>query len=123
MNRRLSLIALFIFFSGLTPEAGLFAQTDLLDSLRSSIQKIEKDSINLTSSELDKILIYLNESKAASSKENIIYAYQQLAFGNYQLGNSNLSLKYYKLYVLELESWTKIKEYRERVRVYYIHLR
>ena len=91
-----------------------FAQTQTLDSLRNVVQEVTKDSIT-SATEIRRVLsAYLYQAKSNNSQEDVIYAYQQLAAVNYNSGNINQALKYYKLYVLELEELTEFEEYRDQ---------
>jgi hypothetical protein len=89
-------------------------QGNKLDSLRSLAYKIADDSISNTEHDLEIIRKFLHEAKLARSNEDIILSYQQLAAINYDLGHTNQSLRYYKLYVVELEQLSDFLAFKEQ---------
>ena len=111
MNSRITLPALLIILVILTAGKS-FAQSNTLDSLRNTVQLVTKDSVTSTSAKRRLLSAYLYQAKSNMSQEDVIYAYQQLAALNYNSGNINQALKYYKLYVLELEELTDFEVYR-----------
>jgi stage II sporulation SpoE-like protein len=89
-------------------------QDKKLDSLRALAYKIAHDSISNTENDLAIIRDFLHEAKLTRSDEDIIFSYQQLAAINYNLGHTNQSLRYYKLYVIELEQLSDFLTFKEQ---------
>ena len=81
-------------------------QSQKIDSLRVIILEHSTDSLPATEEEVIIVSEFLELSKDAGSKEDIILAYQQMAALNYSLGNANKALHYYRLYVLEQNQYT-----------------
>jgi hypothetical protein len=78
-------------------------QSNSLDSLRKIATEIAKDKTSSDNNDLNTIRDFLNIARQEQSSRDIIFAYQQLAAINYNLGNTNDALRYYKLYAVELE--------------------
>lgn len=112
MNRRFSLLVITLVL-GLWSSSDSFAQ-NTLDSLRTVVQRSVKDSTSNTSNSRRILSAYLYQAQSNNSSEDVIYAYQQLAALNYDDGDINQALKFYKLYVLELEELTEFEEYRDQ---------
>jgi hypothetical protein len=96
-------------------------QAKSIDSLRTRIYEIAQDSNSNEKNDLAIIRQYLSEAKLIRSNEDIIFAYQQLAAINYNLGNTNQALHYYKLYIVELEQLsdnTRFKQQRFEKNLY-----
>lgn len=112
MNKRVSLLVIAItlgFFSG----SSSLAQSTL-DSLRTVVQQSVADSAANPTETRRVLSAYLYQARTNNSTEDVIYAYQQLAALNYNTGDINQALKFYKLYVIELEELTEFEEYREQ---------
>jgi hypothetical protein len=77
-----------------------------LDSLRVLILENSVDSIPASENELTTLAGFLQLAKEVNNTEDIILAYQQLAALNYNMGNANKALHYYRLYVLEQSQLT-----------------
>ena len=88
--------------------------TKSIDSLRSLTKEIASDSSSNDKNDLVIISQFLSEAKQISSNEDIIFAYQQLAAINYNLGNTNQALRYYKLYAVELEQLSKTENFKKQ---------
>jgi len=109
----------FVFFVAFVLQAYCYipsarAQIDVLDSLRNVVQELAADSSKTYDRSRRLLSAYLYQAKSNNSPEDIIYAYQQLASVNYLSGNINQALKFYKLYVLELENLTEFEEYKDQ---------
>jgi predicted nuclease of restriction endonuclease-like (RecB) superfamily len=113
LNRWRALSALLFLLVFLNP-GSFYARAQTLDSLRMVVQEIVADSSSLNTTTRRVLSAYLYQAKSRNSPEDIIYAYQQLAALNYSSGDINQALKFYKLYVLELEELTEFEEYKDQ---------
>lgn len=89
-------------------------QLKAIDSLRTLTYEIARDSASNNKQDLATVKSFLNQAKLARSNEDIIFAYQQLAAINYQLGNTKQALHYYKLYVVELEQLSDYENFKQQ---------
>jgi hypothetical protein len=80
-----------------------------LDSLRTEVERVISDNKPASGEHIRLLYRFLFEAKTAHSKKDIILAYQQMATRSYATGNTSDALKYYKLYVIELEELSNIE--------------
>ena len=103
--RKLALIISILFVTNIA-----FAQSQTtLDSLRTEVERVISDNKPATGEHIRLLYRFLFEAKTAHSKKDIILAYQQMATRSYATGNTSDALKYYKLYVIELEELSNIE--------------
>lgn len=98
--RFITSIVLILFY-----EVGFAQPSTSLDSLRSLVESSNTDSLTRDNRMQDLYKAYLEQAKRNRSKEDIIFAYQQLATMAYKVGDIHQALHYYKLFALELEQF------------------
>ncbi|MEN8249074.1 MAG: SpoIIE family protein phosphatase [Bacteroidota bacterium] len=89
-------------------------QTDSSEALRLNIQQYLENPAVSKEQKIDTLTYHLNLAKQNLNTIDIVFAYQNLAAINYDRGNANEALRYYKLYVLEVERLSDITDIRKQ---------
>lgn len=105
--------SLLLFFL-VVYQFGYAQQNDLFEKLNKNVERFVEDSSASAESKIDTLQYFLIQAKLNQNSISIIYSYQNLATLYYQLGKVNEALRYYKLYVLEVQRLTDLSDFDRR---------